>query len=261
MDSGPRVHSLCMLSTAVAMHTAACVCLWRFLTPGERRCFIAACRELDFFCLQAVRHAGTTTMVSLASSGDSDLNEEAKTRREGQNAARWSLDDLEDVVPEVSAAVAFAQTAGRLIRDEAHGESTDAQPDFGHLLHWQPPSSRRRLGIALGQASAASALAPPPLTGSARVFRSGLEECDVSWRGDETLSMLLNSAAATCRDHHGFLGWHVDSITVHLRALDYRPSFDTTLEETAHLRMLRARRLLRPGCFAYRVARRRRAGS
>ena len=237
-----------MLSTAVAIHQDACVCLWRFLIPGERRCFIAACRELDFYCLQAVRRAGRssgaiTMDASLAggsdteagriadSSGDSDLHEEAITRREDQNAARWGLDDLEDVVPEVSAAVALAQTAGRLIRAEA-----------------------------LGQGSVASAPAPPPLTGCARVFRSGVEECEVSWRGNETISTLLNSAAATCRDNHGFLGWHVDGITVHLRALDYRPSFDTTLEETAHLRLLRARRLLRPGCFAYRVARRRRAG-
>ena len=248
MASEHRVLSLCMLSTAVAIHPTACRCLWRFLLPGERRCLTSACRELDFHCLQAVRRAGRTpgpiTMDAFLaggsaeagpiadSSGDSDLHEEAITRREDQNAARSGPDDLEDVVPEFSAAVALAETAGRLIRAEA-----------------------------LGPRHIAVAPAPPSLTGSARVFRSGVEECDVSWRSTDTISMLLNSAAATCRDDHGFLGWHVDGLTVHLRALDYRPSFDTTLEESAHLRVLRARRLLRPGCFAYRVARRRRAGS
>ena len=246
MDTGHHGPSLSMLATALVIHPAACGCLWRFLHPAARRCFIAACRELDFYCLQAVRGAARTpspiTMdaflpggsavaaPSADSSGESDLHEEAITRREDQNAARWHLDDFEHVVPEVSAAVALAETAGRLIRAEA----LDRGP---------------------------TAAAPPPLIGSARVFRSGVEECDVSWRGTDTISMLLNSAAATCRDDHGFLGWHVDGLTVHLRALDYRPSFDTTLEETAHLRVLRARRLLRPGCFAYRVARRRRAGS
>ncbi|OLP82500.1 hypothetical protein AK812_SmicGene36841 [Symbiodinium microadriaticum] len=94
MDSGHRAHSLCMLSTAVAIHQDACVCLWSFLLPGERRYFIAACRELDFYCLKAVRHAGLSlSSITMAASLDGASDTEAG-RLADLTASRWLLSDL-----------------------------------------------------------------------------------------------------------------------------------------------------------------------
>ena len=101
MDSGRRAHSLCLLSTAVAIHQDVCVCFWSFLTPGERRCFIAAGRELDFYCLQAVRHAGrSSSSIPQAASLDgasavmASESDTESLRQEDLAASRWSLADV-----------------------------------------------------------------------------------------------------------------------------------------------------------------------
>ena len=100
MDVSHRAHHLCVLSTAVAMHQAVCVGFWRFLLPVERRFIIAACRELDFYCLQAVRNAGgRSSSIAMAFSTDGASATEAVPgplvhRRRRTHRERFPLDRL-----------------------------------------------------------------------------------------------------------------------------------------------------------------------
>ena len=150
MDVSHRAHHLCVLSTAVAMHQAVCVGFWRFLLPGERRFVIAACRELDFYCLQAVRNAGgRSSSIAMAFSTDSASATEAVPgplvhRRRRTHRERFPLDRLvgsanvfRDGVLEMSLDYHGALTMSEFLSATAE---TCSRTRAGYFCGWQVAS-------------------------------------------------------------------------------------------------------------------------
>lgn len=115
-------------------------------------------------------------------------------------------------------------------------------------------------------ASEASFAAGPPrgpdssICAAAFFFRSGELEASCTAHGGDTLSSLVNAAAATCEDDRGrHVAWAVDRVEVHLRPVGFRDGFEVTVEGFALAQMRRLHRLIsRRRGFGFREALRRR---
>ena len=93
--------------------------------------------------------------------------------------------------------------------------------------------------------------AAPALSGSATVYRAGHAEMELGWHSQLTVGELLNAAANTCsRNSNGwYTAWRVQDIHIFLCHNGARPAFETSLEESARINMLRAAKAIRRGRF------------
>ena len=193
MDASHRAHSLCMLATAVALHPEACRCFWQCLLPGERRFVIAACREMDFYCLQAVRNPDrTSSSITMAVSVDGASDTEAG-RISDLTASRWLLSEL-----------------------------PASSPVPGPVVHRRRRAHRERFPLdrLVGSANVFRD----------GVLEMNLDYHGALTMS-EFLSATAETCSRTRAGY--FWGWHVASVDVHLRRSVAMPAFGASLEETA----------------------------
>ena len=94
------------------------------------------------------------------------------------------------------------------------------------------------------------------LRGEALVLRNGTPECDLTWSGSDSLSMILNSAAATCEisPTEGHAAWAVTGLTIRLERVGTRSGYSQTLEGFIQANLNRVFQLVLRGKFSRRFA-------